>query len=286
VIALLGATPVFVDVEAATCNMDVTSLPAVISPRTKAVLPVSLYGQPGNMDEINAVAATHGFAVIEDAAQSFGATYHGRNSCGLSLIGCTSFFPSKPLGCYGDGGAIFTADHELAQAMREIRVHGQSARYRHTRIGIGGRMDTIQCAIVLAKLEAFESELAARTRIGSRYSALFEGYSDRVRLIELQDGTTSAYAQYTILVENRDEVQQALASEGIPTAVHYPLPIHRQPAYERWAESAHCPVSEWLSQHVLSLPMHPYLDEATQILITAAVGRHAIESDLKCPLNA
>ena len=281
VIALLGATPVFVDVEPVTCNIDPKKLRAVISPRTKAVLPVSLYGQPADMDEINAIAAKQGVAVIEDGAQSFGATYRGRRSCGLSLIGCTSFFPSKPLGCYGDGGAIFTNDDALAEVLREIRIHGQSARYYHTRIGIGGRMDTLQCAIVLAKLEAFESEIAARIRIGCRYSELFETYSDRVGVVMVKAGHTSVYAQYTILVENRDEVQQALASEGIPTSVHYPLPIHHQPAYRRWAAAARCPVSEWLAARVLSLPMHPYLDETTQMHIVANVGRHASESELK-----
>jgi UDP-2-acetamido-2-deoxy-ribo-hexuluronate aminotransferase len=277
VIALVGATPVFVDVEQGTCNIDATKLAAALSPRTKAVMPVSLYGQPADMDRINAIAEQRAIPVIEDAAQSFGAMLGAKNSCALSLIGCTSFFPSKPLGCYGDGGAIFTDDDALAQAMREIRVHGQSARYRHTRIGIGGRMDTLQCAIVLAKLEAFERELAARQAVAYRYTKLFERHADAVSVVEVKADRTSAYAQYTILVENRERVQKALNAQGIPTAVHYPLPIHRQPAYERWAASADCPVSDWLAARVLSLPMHPYLDEATQREIVDAVARHAAE---------
>ena len=277
VIALVGATPVFVDVEQGTCNIDATKLAAAFSPRTRAVMPVSLYGQPADMDRINAIAGQHAIAVIEDAAQSFGATFGAKNSCALSLIGCTSFFPSKPLGCYGDGGAIFTDDDALAQAMREIRVHGQSARYRHTRIGIGGRMDTLQCAIVLAKLEAFERDLAARQAVAGRYTELFARHADRLSLVEVKADRTSAYAQYTIIVENRDSVQKGLNAQGIPTAVHYPLPIHRQPAYARWASTADCPVSDWLAARVLSLPMHPYLDEATQVKIVDAVASRAGE---------
>src|SRR5688572_18196979 len=169
-IVLLGAKPVFVDVEEDTANIDAHRLEAAVTPRTRAIIPVSLYGQPADMDEINAIAARHRLAVIEDAAQSFGATYKGKRSCNLSTIGCTSFFPSKPLGCYGDGGALFTSDEALAAAMREIRVHGQSGRYRHTRIGVGGRMDTLQCAVVLAKLERFDWELARRGEIARRRS--------------------------------------------------------------------------------------------------------------------
>ena len=284
VIVLAGATPVFVDVEKQTCNLDATKLRAAFTPRTKAVLPVSLYGQPADMNEINAIAAEFGVPVIEDAAQSFGALYHDRWSCNLSLIGCTSFFPSKPLGCYGDGGAIFTDDDELAQAMREIRVHGQSARYRHTRIGIGGRMDTLQCGIVLAKLDAFQLEIAKRLEVGQRYTRLLESCADQIEVVRIKPGRTSAYAQYTILVENRAIVQKALQAEGIPTAVHYPTPIHRQPAYSRWAAGADCPVSERLAEKVLSLPMHAYLDESTQARIVAALARATVSST--CPTVA
>ncbi len=273
VIVLAGATPIFVDVEKETCNLDPRRLRSAFTPRTKAVMPVALYGQPADMDEINKIAAEFGVPVIEDAAQSFGASYRGRRSGNLSLIGCTSFFPSKPLGCYGDGGAIFTNDDEIAQAMREIRVHGQSGRYRHTRIGIGGRMDTLQCAIVLAKFQYFEQELAARARVGQRYTRLFEPHAEGIRIVRIRPDRTSAYAQYTVLVENRAEVQKALEAEGIPTAVHYPTPIHRQPAYLRWASGADCPVSEKLAEKVLSLPMHAYLDEPTQARIVAALAR-------------
>jgi UDP-2-acetamido-2-deoxy-ribo-hexuluronate aminotransferase len=277
-IALVGATPVFVDVEKRTCNLDATKLRSAFTERTKAVMPVSLYGQPADMNEINAIAAEFGVPVIEDAAQSFGAAYQGRWSCNLSLIGCTSFFPSKPLGCYGDGGAIFTDNDELAQAMREIRVHGQSGRYLHTRIGIGGRMDTLQCAILLAKLDAFEIEIAKRLEVGQRYTRLLESCADQVEVVLIKPDRTSVYAQYTILVENRAAVQKALQSEGIPTAVHYPAPIHRQPAYTRWAAKADCPVSEQLAEKVLSLPMHAYLDEPTQARIVQALARATANS--------
>ena len=178
VIVLLGAKPVFVDIEPDTCNIDASKIEEKITNRTKAIMPVSLYGQPADIDEINAIAARHGnIPVVEDAAQSFGATYKGKKSCNLSTIGCTSFFPSKPLGCYGDGGAIFTNDDAIAQACKEIRVHGQSARYVHTRVGVGGRMDTLQCAIVLAKLERFDWEIEQRIKIGQRYTDLLQSSS-------------------------------------------------------------------------------------------------------------
>ncbi len=261
-IVLLGAKPVFVDVEEDNANIDVAKLEAAITPRTRAIMPVSLYGQPADMDEINAIAARHRLPVIEDAAQSFGAEYKGRKSCNLSTIGCTSFFPSKPLGCYGDGGALFTGDDALAQAMREIRVHGQSARYRHTRVGVGGRMDTLQCAVVLAKLERFEWEIRQRIAIGSHYEALLAGAP--VRTMKVRPDRTSAYAQYTIRAADRDALAAKLKAAGIPTAVHYPLSLHQQPAYAAGWEGRSFPVSERLAREVLSLPMHADLDEATQ----------------------
>jgi UDP-2-acetamido-2-deoxy-ribo-hexuluronate aminotransferase len=264
VIALLGAAPVFVDVEATTCNLDATALARAITPRTRAIMPVSLYGQTADMDVINAIAAERGILVIEDAAQSFGAQYRGRRSCALSTVGCTSFFPSKPLGCYGDGGAIFTADGALAQAMREVRVHGQSRRYHHTRIGLAGRMDTIQCAIVLAKLEAFEREIETRRAIGARYTQLIREANPRIATVTVAPDRTSVFAQYTVMVEERGRIQSELAAAGIPTAVHYPTPIHRQPAYQQWAANATCPVSDHLADRVLSLPMHAYLEESMQ----------------------
>jgi UDP-2-acetamido-2-deoxy-ribo-hexuluronate aminotransferase len=266
-IVLLGARPVFVDVERASGNLDPALLAARIGPRTRAILPVSLYGQPADMDAINAVALRHGLPVIEDAAQSFGAGYRGRRSGNLSAIGCTSFFPSKPLGCYGDGGAIFTSDDELAQAMREIRVHGQSQRYRHTRIGVGGRMDTLQCAIVLAKLGAFEQELARRRQVAAVYDRLFAG---RIETLAPAPDRDSAYAQYTVLPQRRAAVQSALQLAGIPSAVHYPLPIHQQPAYAHFDHAA-CPVAELLARHVLSLPMGPYLASADAERVAAVV---------------
>jgi UDP-2-acetamido-2-deoxy-ribo-hexuluronate aminotransferase len=275
VVVLVGATPVFADVDRATCNIDVECVRRAITSRTRAVIPVSLYGQVPDMYEINELASEHGLAVIEDGAQSFGATYRGRRSCGLSLVGCTSFFPSKPLGCYGDGGAVFTDDDVLAQAMREIRVHGQSRRYRHTRIGIGGRMDTLQCAIVLPKLDVFEAEVGERMRIGARYTEAFGQDGTCVRPVELREDRASVYGQYTVLVENRDHVQRELEKSGIPTAVHYPTPIHRQPAYASWGATIDCPIADWLSDRVLSLPMHAYMDEEVQQRVVEAVLRAA-----------
>jgi len=272
VIVLLGAKPVFVDVQPDTCNIDTTQIEARITPRTKAIMPVSLYGQCGDMDEVNAIAARHGIPVIEDAAQSFGATYKGRKSCHLSTIGCTSFFPSKPLGCYGDGGAIFTDDDAIAQACREIRVHGQSARYYHTRIGVGGRMDTLQCAVVLGKLERFEWEIAQRIEIGARYSRLLADLPAGAGTVTVRPDRDSVWAQYTVMVPDREAVQARLKEAGIPTAVHYPRPIHAQPAYARYAEGAHAtPVSDLLAGRVMSLPMHADLDPATQDHIVAAL---------------
>ena len=272
VIALLGAVPVFVDVESDTCNIDPNGIEAAITPRTRAIIPVSLYGQTPNMDEINAIAARHGnIVVIEDAAQSFGATYKGRKSCNLSTIGCTSFFPSKPLGCYGDGGAIFTSDDSLAKAMREIRVHGQEKRYYHTRIGVGGRMDTLQCAVVLAKLENFAWEVEQRIAAGERYARLFAGHNG-IQQLAVRSDRTCVWGQYTIQVDRRDAVLKSLADAGVPTAVHYPVPLNRQPAYEGLSRSAgRLQNSDTVSERVFSLPMHPYLEAPVQERIARAV---------------
>lgn len=268
VIALLGATPVWVDVEADTGLIDAAQIEAAITPRTRAILPVSLYGQPADMAAINAIAARHGkLPVIEDAAQSLGARYQGQASCNLSTLGCTSFFPSKPLGCYGDGGAIFTSDDALAQACREIRVHGQSQRYTHTRIGVGGRMDTLQCAIVLAKLERFDWEVQQRQLLGARYNELCDA-AGIARMVQRRD-RSSVFAQYTVrlpLGANpahpsgtssatlREQVQARLKEAGIPTAVHYPLPLNQQPAYAGLCDRP-TPVAAQLAQQVMSLPM-------------------------------
>lgn len=268
VIVLLGATPVFADADPATCNIDPGQVEALITPRTRAIMPVSLYGQPADMDEINAIALRHGLPVIEDAAQSFGATYRGKKSCNLSTIGCTSFFPSKPLGCYGDGGALFTSDDRIAAAAREIRVHGQSRRYVHTRIGVGGRMDTLQCAIVLAKLDRFEWEIEQRQRAAAAYDAMFSG---RIRLAARRRDRTSAFAQYTVVLDERERVQAALHAQGIPTAVHYPVPMHQQPAYARLSAGGPCPVACDLATKVMSLPMGPYLDDGQARQVAEAV---------------
>jgi UDP-2-acetamido-2-deoxy-ribo-hexuluronate aminotransferase len=268
VIALVGATPVFVDIEPDTCNIDATRIEAALSDRTRAIMPVSLYGQPADMDPINALAEAHGLTVIEDAAQSFGATYKERRSGNLSAIGCTSFFPSKPLGCYGDGGAIFTNDDALAQAMREIRVHGQSRRYVHTRIGVGGRMDTLQCAVLLAKLERFDWEVERRMALGRRYNDLLAG---SVPVIRQRDDRTSVFAQYTILVERREQMQQRLNEAGIPTAVHYPVPLHHQAAYRDRCRVVSTSEAETVAARVLSLPMAPDLSDAQQDRIVDAV---------------
>ena len=269
VIALLGAKPVYVDIEPDTCNLDARALGRAIGPRTRAIMPVSLYGQPCDMDEINALATAHGLPVIEDAAQSFGADYKGRKSCNLSSIGCTSFFPSKPLGCYGDGGALFTNDDAVAQAAREIRVHGQSKRYVHTRVGVGGRMDTLQCAVVLGKLQRFEWELQQRAAIGARYDALLDAAG--IGRVKVRADRTSVFAQYTVFVDDRARVQRELQAAGIPTAVHYPTPLHLQPAY-RESNPPHLPASVAAAACVMSLPMHPDLEPAVQARIVQALA--------------
>lgn len=256
VIVLLGAKPIYVDIDPDTCNIDANLIEAKITHNTKAIMPVSLYGQPADMDEINAIASRHGnIPVIEDAAQSFGATYRGNKSCNLSTIGCTSFFPSKPLGCYGDGGAIFTNDEAIAQACREIRIHGQSQRYVHTRIGIGGRMDSLQCAIVLAKLDRFNWEIEQRISIGHRYNELLAAAG--IPYVQQRPDRSSVFAQYTILTKNRKMLQEHLNAEGIPTAVHYPVPLNEQPAYKHLCCPDCTPVAQQISKQVMSLPMGP-----------------------------
>lgn len=271
VIVLLGAKPVFVDVEPDTCNIDARLIDANITPRTKAIMPVSLYGQPADMDEINAIAARHGnIPVIEDAAQSFGAIYKDKRSCNLSTIGCTSFFPSKPLGCYGDGGAIFTNDDVFATDMRAIRVHGQSQRYVHTRVGVGGRMDTLQCAIVLAKLERFDWEISERQKIGARYNELCD--SEGIERVVQRSDRTSVFAQYTVKVDDREFMQQKLKAHDVPTAVHYPVPLNLQPAYRHLCCSDCTPNASELAARVMSLPMSADLELAEQQMIVEAIA--------------
>ena len=274
-IALLGAVPVYVDIDPRTYNLNPTGLEAAITPRTKVILPVSLYGQPADFPAINAIAERYGLPVIEDGAQSFGASQQGQRSCGLSTIGTTSFFPSKPLGGYGDGGAYFTRDAHLAERMRRISRHGQSRRYFHTDLGVNGRIDTLQAAILLAKLELFEAEVEARQRIGARYTHNLQaaGLSSTPQLAL---GNTSVYAQYTIEVDDRAAVQAALQQQGIPTAVHYPTLLCQQPAIagcgERCGGRCGSPLAQRASERVLSLPMHPYLSESDQDRVVAALA--------------
>lgn len=268
-IALIGAKPVFVDIDPETFNLDPAMIEAAVTDRTRAILPVSLYGQCADFDAINAVAARHGLPVIEDAAQSFGATYKGRHSCALSTIGTTSFFPSKPLGCYGDGGACFTDDDDLARRMRQISLHGQDRRYHHPLIGLNGRLDTLQAAVVLAKLDTFDAEVAARIRIGARYSEMLNG---RVKTPVVEPHNSSVYGQYTIELDNRDEVQARLKAAGVPTAVHYPVPLNLQPAFAFLGQAAGSfRKSDAAARRVLSLPMHAFLDERTQDRIVEAL---------------
>lgn len=270
-IVLAGGRPVFVDIEPDTCNIDPNLVEAAITPRTRAIMPVSLYGQVADMDEINEIAARHGLAVVEDAAQSFGATYKGRKSCGLSTFGATSFFPSKPLGCYGDGGALFTDDDGLAQASREIRVHGQSQRYTHTRLGVGGRMDTLQCAVVLGKLERFAWELEQRRHLGARYQQLLADLP--VQRLAVRGDRDCVWAQFTLQLEGRAGVQQSLQGQGVPTAIHYPVPLNRQQAYAAFAQDQTFPHADAASARVISLPMSADLSEAQQDHVVAALRR-------------
>ena len=267
-VALLGAKPVYVDVCPRTYNLDPAKLEAAITPKTKAIIPVSLYGQCADMDAINAIAAKHGIPVIEDAAQSLGASYHGRKSGNLSAIACTSFFPSKPLGCYGDGGAIFTSDDELAKVMRQIARHGQDRRYHHIRVGVNSRLDTLQAAILLPKLALLDQEIQQRQQVAERYTQLLNqaGINSTPHVAA---GNTSAWAQYTVQVAQREQVQAKLQAAGIPTAVHYPIPLNKQPAVADAA--AQLPVGDAVAQRVMSLPMHPYLSAADQERIVQAV---------------
>ncbi|WP_370213836.1 DegT/DnrJ/EryC1/StrS family aminotransferase [Roseovarius sp.] len=265
---VLGAKVVYVDIDPVSYNMDPALLEDAITPRTKAIIPVSLYGQPADFDAINAIAARHDLPVIEDAAQSFGATYKRRKSCNLSTIACTSFFPSKPLGCYGDGGAIFTSDPELGAAIRQIARHGQEKRYYHVRVGVNSRLDTLQAAILLPKLAILDDEIAARQQVAEVYSTAVTGINT-LTVPAIAAGSLSAWAQYTLRVPIRDAVQKTLAEAGIPSAVHYPLPLNRQPAVAD--DTASLPHGDRAADEVISLPMHPYLAEHEQAQVIEAV---------------
>lgn len=267
---LLGAKAVFVDIDPLTYNLDPRGIEKAISSRTRAIVAVGLFGQCADMDAINTVAEHHGIAVIEDAAQSLGALYKGRHSAGLSTVGCTSFFPAKPLGAYGEGGACFTDDERIAERLVSIRNHGQDRRYHHTAIGLNGRFDTLQAAVLLTKLEIFDEEIAARQRLGERYTRLIAERCPGVEPALIAPYNTSVYAQYTIQVSGRDKVRERLSERAIPTAVHYPIPLHHQPMYVApdWA----LPHAEHAARRVLSLPLHPYLDNRTQEHIVTALA--------------
>jgi UDP-2-acetamido-2-deoxy-ribo-hexuluronate aminotransferase len=289
-IALLGARPVFVDIDPRTCNIDPSKIESAITEKTRAVIPVSLYGQCADFDQISAIVKNHNqkpetrnqkpITVVEDAAQSFGATYKTRKSCALSTIGSTSFFPSKPLGGYGDGGALFTDDDDLAKAMREIRVHGQDRRYHHPRVGVNGRMDALQAAVVLAKMDRFEEEVQARQKVAARYRELLTRQCPSLVTPFVEDHNTSVYAQYTVQTENRDKVIEQIKQAGVPIAVHYPVPLHLQPAFKQYGyKEGDLPVAEAMAKRVFSLPMGPDLTEEVQGRIVETLS--STLSDLK-----
>jgi UDP-2-acetamido-2-deoxy-ribo-hexuluronate aminotransferase len=262
-IAFLGAKPVFVDIDEKTYNIDPSKIEEKITSKTKAIMPVSLYGQPADIDAIQSIANKHNLKVIIDGAQSFGSTYKGKTDSNLGDISTTSFFPAKPLGCFGDGGAVFTNDDELATKMKSLRVHGQSKRYHHKYIGMGGRMDTIQCAIVDVKLKHYEKDLALRQDVAAKYTQALTGTGSKVLTLPYIDkNCTSAFAQYSIRVKNRDEVQAKLKEAGIPTAVHYPMPLHLQECFEYLDyQKGDFPISEVVSNEIMSLPMNPYVSD-------------------------
>lgn len=275
VIALLGAKPVFVDIRADDFNLDVDQLEAAITPRTKAIMPVSLYGQCADMDAINAIARHHGIPVIEDACQSFGGLYKGRRSCGLAQAGATSFFPAKPLGAFGDGGMLFTDDATLAGKARMIKEHGQTARYQHGLLGLNGRLDALQAAVLRVKMDHFEDEIQARQKVAGVYQQGLTGIPG-ITLPMVHPDRMSVYAQFTIRVRERQAIQERLTAADIPTAVHYPAPLHRQPVFAHLGLApGSFPVAEQAAGEVLSLPMHPFLDEADQQRIIAVIREAA-----------
>jgi UDP-2-acetamido-2-deoxy-ribo-hexuluronate aminotransferase len=259
-IALMGAIPVFVDIDEKTYNIDPSKIEEKITSKTKAIMPVSLYGQPADMNAIQTIATKHNLKVIVDGAQSFGSTYKGKTDSNLGDISTTSFFPAKPLGCFGDGGAIFTNDEALANKMKSLRVHGQSKRYHHKYIGMGGRMDTIQCAIVDVKLKYYTKDLALRQEVASKYT---QALKDKDLVLPFVDeNSTSAFAQYSVRVKNRNKLQAKLKELGIPTAVHYPLPLHLQECFEYLGyKKGDYPISEIVSSEIMSLPMNPYVSD-------------------------
>jgi UDP-2-acetamido-2-deoxy-ribo-hexuluronate aminotransferase len=275
-IAHVGARPVFVDIDETTYNIEPSLIEKAITDRTRAIMPVSLYGQPADMDEINTIAVKHNIAVIEDAAQSFGAEYKARKSCNLSELGCTSFFPAKPLGCYGDGGAVFTSDDHLGEKIKSLRVHGQNMRYRHKYLGIGGRMDTIQAAVVLTKFKHYPQEIIKRKQVAELYNELLQGLAMTPRV---KSDRTSVWAQYSIRVKDRDRIQAALKEAGIPTAVHYPMPLHLQECFNYLGHTqGDFPVAEMISLEIMSLPMNPFLTRDEVEYVAASLKKAVHES--------
>jgi UDP-2-acetamido-2-deoxy-ribo-hexuluronate aminotransferase len=270
VISFLGATPVFVDIDEKTYNIDPSKIEAAITSKTKAIMPVALYGQPVDMDEINAIAKKYNLPVIEDVCQSFGVEYKGVKSCNLSEIGCTSFFPSKPLGCYGDGGAIFTSDDALYEKMKSIANHGQGERYVHQYIGLNGRLDAIQAAVLNVKMRYFAGEVTKRQEIGQVYSTKLAD----AELItpEIKSDRTTPYAQYSVRTKDRAGLSKKLNEAGIPTAVHYPIPLYKQVAYKNLNINPNdFPISEKISEEIMSLPMSPYLSQEDQDFIVNTI---------------
>ena len=268
--ALLGASLKYVDINLSDFNIDATQLEAAITNNTKAIIPVSLYGRCANFDEINTIADQHGIPVIEDAAQSFGATLNGQKSCNLSTIGCTSFFPSKPLGCYGDGGAIFTNDDQLAEIIRQVARHGQTRRYHHVRVGINSRLDTIQAAVLLAKLTILDDEITVRQQVAEYYSESLQ----QLESLEVADcssaNSTCAWAQYTVRAAYREKLIESLKENNIPTTVHYPMPLYRQPAV--YDKTVSLPNSEKSALQVLSLPIHAYMQKEEIEAVISAIS--------------
>lgn len=283
-IVLAGATPVYVDIDPKTFNIDPKKIEAAITPKTKAIMPVSLYGQVADMEEINAIAKKHNLFVIEDTAQSYGAKYKDKKSGNLTTAAGTSFYPAKPLGCYGDGGAVFTNDESLHKTMKEIREHGSEKRYYHTRLGVNGRLDTIQCAILLAKLERYDWEVEARNKIATNFSTSFAGLEKIDPMFStplVRQGNQSVWAQYTVTVTNRDAFQKKCQELGVPTTVHYPMTMPDQPWYAKNTPQRHdITHARWAAQHVISLPMFPDMTAEQQSQVIAAV-KTAVEFSVK-----
>ena len=268
VVNLVGAKPVFVDIEDQTYNIDISKIEAAITEKTKAIMFVSLYGQTPDIDAIMAIGKKHKIPVIEDGAQSFGATYKNKKSCSIADISCTSFFPAKPLGCYGDGGAVFFNDEKYLEPMKQIRIHGQSQRYTHARIGLNARMDSLQCAVISVKLKKFDWEVEQRHRVGETYTRAFSELGSWIRPPVVAKDCGHVYGQYTLYVNDRDKFAAHMQEQGVPTSIHYPSPMHKQAPYIDLGYNLE--VSERCAEHVISLPMHPYLkDEDIQKVISA-----------------